>query len=216
MAEVVSFADAARELGATTEEVSRLVRMGKLKTAEEGGLLMILRDSLVAYRSEAESSPMELAEEPKPAEGVPTIRLAPEAGVEEVGAEEEKKPAAAAAGAPPGEKTESIFGDVELETFAEVPAGAEGRGGEELGQLEEAGEELGAEEVAQLAQAGTPAARRAMAARPETSAAASVLLVLTFILLVFAGLVIFNFGLKKSQIIMEPIQGWLQNLAKAK
>jgi hypothetical protein len=213
MSELVSFEDAAKELGATTEEVSRLVRMGKLKTAERGGLLMVSHDSLLAQKAATESAPLELAEEPKPTDGVSTIRLAPEAEIEEVGAEEEKKPAAAPAAQPPGEKTESIFGDVELETFAEVPAEGQAAG-EEVGQLEEAGEELGAEEVAQLAQAGGPGVRRAVAARPQTSTAVTVLLVLTFILLVFAGVVIFNFGLRKSQLIFDPIQSGLQNLAK--
>jgi hypothetical protein len=213
MSELLSFEDAARELGATTEEVSRLVRMGKLKTAERGGLLMVTRESIISQKTEAESVPLELAEEPKPGEGTATLRLAPETEVEEVGAEEEKKPAAAAAPQPPGEKTESIFGDVELETFAEVPAEG-GAAAEEVGQLEEAGEELGAEEVAQLAQAGAPAARRALAGRPETSTAVTVLMVVTFILLLFAGLVIVNFGLRKSQVIFDPIQSWLGGAAK--
>jgi hypothetical protein len=213
MSELVSFEEAARELGATTEEVSRLVRMGKLKTAEEGGLLMVVHDSLIAHKSQSESTPMELAEEPKPAAGVPTIRLAPQEEVEEAGAAEAKKPAAAA-GKPPGEKTESIFGDVELETFAEVPTEEPVRGAEEAAQLEEAGEELAPEEVAQLAEGGLAGARRGLAARPETSPAITALLVVTFILLLFAGLVIWNFGLQKSQVIMEPIQSFIQNLAK--
>jgi hypothetical protein len=209
MSEMVSFEQAARELGATTEEVSRLVRMGKLKTAEQSGLLMIIRESLSAHKAEIESSPLELADVSKPTEGVPTIRLAPQEEVEEAGVEQPKKPAGAPAAKPPGEKTESIFGDVELETFAEVPTEEPARASEEAAQLEEAGEELGAEEMAELAQAGVAGVRRRLA-RPATSPGVTVVLVLTFLLLLFAGLVVFNFGLGTHQVIFD----WLVNLAK--
>lgn len=209
MAELVSFEDAAKELNTSTEEVSRLVSSGKLQTAEEGGLLMVTRESLNAYKRQQELAPLELSEQEGGAEPVPTIALAPD----EVSEEGEGEPPAGAAPAEPaGEKTESIFGDegFELETFTEAPAeGAE----EELAELEEAGEALAAEEVAQLG-AAAPARMRGVAAPAETSTAVSAMLVVTFLLLLFAGLVIFNFSREAPQVILQPISDWLTNLAQ--
>lgn len=207
MPELVSFEDAAKELETTTEEVSRLVSSGKLQTAEEGGLLMITRESLDTYKRQQELAPLELSEpEAEPEEPVPTIALAPE----EVSEEGEGEAAGAAPSEPAEEKTESIFGDegFELETFTEAAGEAE----EELAELEEAGEEVAPEEAAQLGPTGV--ARMRAPARPETSPAVTVMLVLTFILLLFAGLVIFNFGREAPQIIISPINDWLMSLAQ--
>ncbi len=211
MAEMVSFEDAARELQVGTEEVTRLVASGELQTGEEGGLLKIDRVSLDSYKSGREEAPLLLTEagpEPEP-EVVPSLGLAAEGAAEEPEAEGEPVEAAAEAG---GDTTESIFGDedFELETFtetAEEGVRAEGVGaGEELAELEEAGEELGAEEMAELtAEAGAPVGRRAVRPRPETSTGVTVMLVVTFILLLFAGLVIFNFSRSAPQGILAPI-----------
>ena len=77
---------------------------------------------------------------------------------------------------------------------------------EELAALEEAGEDLGAEEMAELtAQAGPAARMRGVAARPETSGAVTAMVVITFLLLLFAGLVVFNFSRSAPQSILEPI-----------
>ena len=212
MAELVSFEDAARELGATTEQVSALVSSGKLQTGEEGGLLMITRESLDAYRDERATAPLRLAELESEPEVAPTVALA---GEEEPGAEVEEKPAETPAAEPTGEETESIFGDegFELETFEEA-AIAEAPG-EELAELEEAGEELGAEEAAELTMREGAAVRlRAVALGPPVSTGVSVMVVLTFILLLLAGLVVFNFALEQPQVIFEPIGNWLVNLVK--
>lgn len=204
MAELVSFEDAARELQVGTEEVTRLVASGELQTGEEGGLLKIERGSLDAYKSGREEAPLLLTEaEPEP-EVAPSLGLAAEGAAEEAEAEGEPVEAAAEAG---GDTTESIFGDedFELETFAETAEEGVGAG-EELAELEEAGEELGAEEMAELtAEAGAPVSRRAVRARPETSPGVTVMLVVTFILLLFAGLVIFNFSRSAPQGILAPI-----------
>jgi len=202
MADLVSFEDAASELGVTTQEVTSLVSSGDLKTGEEGGLVMITRESLNLYRTKQATAPIHLTPEEGEEETVkPTISLAPDEGAAQV---EEVRPAAAEA--TPGEKTESIFGDegFELETFeeaevAEVP-------GAELAELEEAGEELGAEEMAELTSLQeVPARRRAMAAPSETSTALTVVAVLTFVILVFGGIVIFNFFRNSPQSIVKPI-----------
>jgi len=218
MPALVSFDDAAQELGTSTEEVSKLVSSGKLQTGEEGGLVMITRESLDAHKVEKETVPLDLTEpEPEPeAETVPTIALA----AEEAGPEEqEAEPTEAAAPEAVDEKTESIFGDeFELETFEEATveeAVLEEAPGEELAELEEAAEELGAEEVAELtAREGAPARLRAVAARPETSTAMTVVVVVTFVLLLFAGLVIFSFTRESPLRIIEPINDWLLNLAQ--
>jgi len=201
---MVSFEDAARELQVGTEEVTRLVASGELQTGEQGGLLKIDRVSLDAYKSGREEAPLLLTEaEPEP-EVVPSLGLAAEGAAEEAEAEGEPVEAAAEAG---GDTTESIFGDedFELETFTETAEEGVGAG-EELAELEEAGEELGAEEMAELtAEAGAPAGRRAVRARPETSTGVTVMLVVTFILLLFAGLVIFNFSRNAPQGVLAPI-----------
>ncbi len=209
MAEMVSFEDAARELQVGTEEVTRLVASGELQTGEEGGLLKIDRVSLDAYKSGREEAPLLLTEAEPEAEVAPGLGLAAEGAAEEAEAEVEPAEAAAEVG---GDTTESIFGDedFELETFtepAEEGVRAEGVGaGEELAELEEAGEELGAEEMAELtAEAGAPVGRRAVRPRPETSTGVTVMLVVTFILLLFAGLVIFNFSRSAPQGILAPI-----------
>ncbi len=206
MAEMVSFEDAARELQVGTEEVTRLVASGELQTGEEGGLLKIERVSLDAYKSGREEAPLLLTEagpEPEP-EVVPSLGLAAEGAAKEAEAEVEPVEAAAEAG---GDTTESIFGDedFQLETFTETAEEGVGAG-EELAELEEAGEELGAEEMAELtAEAGAPVGRRAVRARPETSTGVTVMLVVTFILLLFAGLVIVNFSRSAPQGILAPI-----------
>ena len=202
MAELVSFEDAARELQVGTEEVTRLVASGELQTGEEGGLLKIDRVSLDAYKSGREEAPLLLTEAEPEAEVASSLGLAAEGAAEE--AKGEPAEAAAEAG---GDTTESIFGDedFELETFTETAEEGVGAG-EELAELEEAGEELGVEEMAELAaEAGAPVGRRAVRARPETSTGVTVMLVVTFILLLFAGLVIFNFSRSAPQGILAPI-----------
>jgi hypothetical protein len=202
MADLVSFDDAARELQTSTEEVTKLVSSGKLETAEEGGLLMVTRESLNAQKVRSQTTSLELSPEEPEAEVAPTIGLAADEASEE---EAETPPAVAPE--PAEEKTESIFGDegFELETFEEVSETAAAPV-DELGALEEAGEELGAEEMAELtAQAGAPARMRAVAARPETSGAVTTVVVITFLLLLFAGLVVFNFSRSAPQSILEPI-----------
>lgn len=204
MAEMVSFEDAARELQVGTEEVTRLVASGELQTGEEGGLLKIDRVSLDAYKSGREEAPLLLTEAGPEPEVVPSLGLAAEGAAEEAEAEGEPVETAAEAG---GDTTESIFGDedFELETFTETAEEGVGAG-EELAELEEAGEELGVEEMAELtAEAGAPVGRRAVRARPETSTGVTVMLVVTFILLLFAGLVIFNFSRSAPQGILAPI-----------
>ncbi len=204
MAELVSFEDAARELQVGTEEVTRLVASGELQTGEEGGLLKIERVSLDAYKSGREEAPLLLTEAKPEPEAAPSLGLAAEGAAEEAEAEGEPAEAAAEAG---GDTTESIFGDedFELETFTETAEEGVGAG-EELAELEEAGEELGVEEMAELAaEAGAPVGRRAVRARPETSTGVTVMLVVTFILLLFAGLVIFNFSRSAPQGILAPI-----------
>jgi len=209
MPELMSFDDVAKELETTTEEVSRLVSNGKLQTAEEGGLLMVTRESLDAHKAEREGAPLELTEPPEEAQAVPTSSLAAEEVAEEVPAAEPTE-----AAPPAEEKTESIFGDeFELETFRE--AGVEEAPGEELAELEEVGEELGAEEIAELAAPEEARARlRAMAPAPETSTSMTVLVVVTFIVLLFAGVVIFNFAREAPQVIIKPINDWLLKLAE--
>ncbi len=208
MPELVSFEDAANELDVTTEELSGLVSSGKLQTAEQGGLLMITRESLDAHKGEL--GPVRLAaSEPVYEEALPTIALA----AEETAPEAAPEPAVTE---PVGEKTESIFGDegFELETFEEV--GAPAGPGQELAELEEAGEELGAEEAAALsAREQAPARLRAMAARPQTSTGVSVMLVLTFILLIFAGVVVFNFAAElRPQYLVKPVHDFFLSLIK--
>ncbi len=204
MAELVSFEDAARELQVGTEEVTRMVASGELQTGEEGGLLKIDRVSLDAYKSGHEEAPLLLTEAKPEPEAAPRLGLAAEGAAEEAEAEGEPAAAAAEAG---GDTTESIFGDedFELETFTETAEEGVGAG-EELAELEEAGEELDVEEMAELtAEAGAPVGRRAVRARPETSTGVTVMLVVTFILLLFAGLVIFNFSRSAPQGILAPI-----------
>ena len=212
MSELVSFEDTAEELRTSSEDVTKLVSSGKLRTAEEGGLLMVTRESLDVYKGEGGDEPLKLAEPEPEAEGVPTIALG---GAEAAETEVEEAPAEAPAAEAAGEKTESIFGDegFELETFEDV--GVAGAPGEELAELEEAGEQLGAEEAAELTlREEAPARLRAMAARPRTSTGVSVMVILTFILLLFAGLMIFNFARATPQSIVEPINNWLLGLVK--
>jgi len=202
MAELISFEDAANELRTSTEEVTQLVSGGKLQTAEEGGLLMITRESLNAYKTESQAAPVALSPEDSAGEALPTIALA----ADEESGEQAGPPPAAATPEPAEEKTESIFGDegFELETFSDVTEEAGGPG-DELAALEEAGEELGAEEMAELtAQTGAPARMRAVTARPETSGAVTAMVVITFLILLFAGLVVFNFSRSAPQSIVEP------------
>jgi hypothetical protein len=196
MADLVSFADVARDLGISTQEVTQLVSSGELETGEEGGLVMVTRESFTRYRSKVASAPIKLSDEEPPA--AQPIALAPD---EDAGQVEEVQPAASPE--VPGEKTESIFGDegFELETFEEAEAP-----GSELADLEEAGEEVGEDELAEMTsfEAG-PARRRGAGAPSQTSTAITVMAVLTFIILLFGGIVIFNFTRNMPQKLVRPI-----------
>jgi len=204
MADLVSFDDAARQLQISTEEVTKLVSSGKLETAEEGGLLMITRESVNAQKVRSQTTSVELSPEEPAAEVGPAIELAADEATEE-----QPPPAAAPEPAPESaeEKTESIFGDegFELETFTEAAEPAAGVG-EGLAELEEAGEEIGAEEMAELtAETGARARMRAVAPRRETSGAVTAMVVITFLLLLFAGLVAFNYSRSAPQKILNSV-----------
>jgi len=177
--ELLEMVEAARRLGVTPGELSSLVAGGKLKSVEVGGVPKFRAADLEAYLASkpAEEELVLLPEEEQKEEETETIPLA--------GVTLEAEPAAAA---PAAEEPTVEVGATEAESlFAD----------EGLAEVEEAGEELSAAEAAvvEAEETGEPVttALGAFAAARRGNPAMTVLLVISLLLLVFAGILVMNF-----------------------